>query len=173
MAEGNGGSAGTGRKTLIVADASTLIALHKIGLIYLLDLLYDEVLIPPAVFVEARSLSTLPSWLHVKPLEEDIPERIKRRRMGSGETEAICLALECDAILVTDDLKARRAAEVEGLPIIGTVGILTAAKSARLSETLKTHLNSYLRTGSRLSQQLYEETLLAVGEQPDLPSESR
>ena len=52
-----------------------------------------------------------------------------RASLGPGESEAISLALEAHAdLLIVDDRPARRLAQALGTPIIGTLGVLFAAK---------------------------------------------
>lgn len=48
-----------------------------------------------------------------------------RERLGQGEAEAVALARELGAeVLILDDATARRAAEAEGLTVVGLLGLL-------------------------------------------------
>lgn len=56
-----------------------------------------------------------------------LPEIVLRPSLGSGEREAIALALGLRVgTIVLDDLAALRVAHQAGLNVIGTVGIRTA-----------------------------------------------
>jgi predicted nucleic acid-binding protein len=84
--------------TLVVADASVLIALRQIGRLPLLEQLFDEVVIPPAVEREvAPGGPRLPGWIRLRTLLREPHERVAEASLGDGETEAISLALEAKA----------------------------------------------------------------------------
>jgi predicted nucleic acid-binding protein len=69
-------------------------------------------------------MRTPPTWLETTELADPDPTL----RLGAGEREAITLAGRYpDALLVTDDAKARRAATERGIAVIGTHGVLEAA----------------------------------------------
>jgi predicted nucleic acid-binding protein len=54
---------------------------------------------------------------------------VRRPRPGDGEWEALALAIQLRADwIILDDLPARRAAEANGLNVIGTLGTLLAGK---------------------------------------------
>jgi len=92
---------------VVVADASVLIALAQIGQLSLLERLYEEVVIPSAVQSEV----------------------VAHAALDAGEIESISLALETRAqCVILDDLPARRLAEGLGLAVVGTTGVLFAAK---------------------------------------------
>ena len=69
----------------VVADTSPLIALHQLGHLSLLQRIFGEIYVPPAV---ARELSPgmpeLPSWIVVRPLTQPIASEILPRLSGRG-----------------------------------------------------------------------------------------
>jgi uncharacterized protein len=80
---------------LVVADASVLIALGQIGQLPLLERLFGEVVIPPAVAREVvRGGPQLPGWVRTRTLLWQLDARVVEASLGDGETEAISLALE-------------------------------------------------------------------------------
>jgi predicted nucleic acid-binding protein len=88
-----------------------------------------------------------------------------RRRLGAGEREALALAIELRADwIILDDLPARRAAETNGLKVIGTLGTLLAGKRAGLLKSIRQELDALLRTSFFLTPQLYDEVRRAAGE---------
>jgi predicted nucleic acid-binding protein len=105
---------------VVVADASVLIALAQIGQLSLLQRLYAEVVIPPAVQSEvAPSVPTLPPWIHTHTLQLPLDSRVTHAALDAGETEAISLALETRAQwVILDDLQARRLAKDLGLAVV-------------------------------------------------------
>jgi hypothetical protein len=80
---------------VVVADASVLIAFAQIGQLPLLERLYAEVVIPPAVQSEiAPSVPTLPLWIRTQALQRPLDSRVAEAALDAGETQAISLALE-------------------------------------------------------------------------------
>lgn len=121
-----------------VVDAGPLIFLAKIQRLPLLYKSADELWIPDAVWDEVHSISD-ESTEAIAALEG---EKLQRRTVGSsaslsllsrlvdpGEAEVLALAQEAHADrVVLDDLDARRLARQLGLTMVGTIGILLAAK---------------------------------------------
>jgi predicted nucleic acid-binding protein len=119
---------------IVISDASPLRSLILIDQAERLRELSDRVLIPQAVARELRRARTpekVQVWMRTPPpwLETtEVPEPDPTLRLGAGEREAITLAGRyADALLVTDDAKARRAAIERGIAVIGTLGVLEAA----------------------------------------------
>ena len=116
-----------------VSDTSPVILLDKAGHLWVLEKLFKEVIIPPAVdkeWLRPGGYKT-PQWISVSKLSSDARHNADKlaKKMDRGEAEAIALfqTIKADAVLL-DDLKGRREAESMGLPVVGTIGILVAAK---------------------------------------------
>ena len=148
----------------IVANSSPLIALAKIEK---MNLLKYDIVIPKAVFDEI----TKPKKEHRKRLHKWGKDRIvevKDKRaieyleiiLGRGEAEAIVLAEEinADAVLI-DDLKARKIANLRGLKVIGTIGILLNAKEKGIIKKVKSLLDELIKKKIRISKELYNHAL--------------
>ena len=151
--------------TAVVADTSPLVALHQISLMRILPALFGVILIPPAVAQEAISVN-LESWIEIRPLQHEIPAAVIDADADLGETEAISLALEVHASqLIVDDLQARRLATSLGLSIIGTTGLLLAAKKTGLIPAVRGPLDELLALGFHLHPTLYRDTLIRAGEE--------
>jgi uncharacterized protein len=129
-----------------VSDAGPLIHLSWIDQLGLLEQLFEEVIVPPAVRDEvlASPAGTLgldriqrvfaEGWLQVgEPTE---PLRLTQSTAASldrGEAQALFLAEEIGAdLLITDDAPARAEAARRGLGVVGTVGVLTQARDRGL-----------------------------------------
>lgn len=150
----------------VVSNASPLIALAGIRRLDLLPALFESVLIPPAVAREIhRSIPLMPAWLQTRALGAGPPTVGLRRALGDGEREAIGLALEIQAeVVILDDLPARRIAEDKGLNVVGTLGVLLAAKRAGLIERIRPELDDLVKTSFYLTPELYDQLLAAAGE---------
>ena len=59
---------------------------------------------------------------------------------------------------------ARREAQVRGLPVIATIGILLLAKQRSHISTVKEVLDNLIANGTRISQRLYDDALTIAGE---------
>lgn len=118
---------------IVVSDTSPLTALMKIGRADLLQLLFAEVLIPPAVESELRrSHAALPDWLTVRT-PSFIPENVLDANLDPGETEALALALDANAeIVLMDERLGRAVARSLGLKPTGLLGCLALAKDEGL-----------------------------------------
>lgn len=108
---------------ITVADCSPLIGLNLLGRLELLQVIFDDILIPPAVLREAQSFA-LPSWIRIaSPPPPEIPDLPDE--LGPGEREAISLAIHLPARnILLDDGAARMAAKERGLAVIGVLGVL-------------------------------------------------
>jgi len=112
-----------------VSNSSPLIALEQIGQVDLLRDLFQEVLIPDSVAAESRLTVPPRPWIVLQPLRGGLHPGTLRPALGSGEREAISLALELEArTIIIDDDPARRIAGELGLNVVGTAGILLIAK---------------------------------------------
>src|SRR5262245_24640113 len=119
----------------VISNTSPLNYLALIDLQDILPALFGKVLIPEAVWRELGSpaapqpvkswLDTSPSWLDRRVVSQIPPEL---QHLGSGEREAIALALSGDASLVLlDERRGRRVARDLGLAVSGTLGVLDLA----------------------------------------------
>ncbi len=149
----------------VVSNSSPLIALQQIDRVDLLQALFDTLLVPPAVARETAPTVTLPSWITERPLMQSVGARILNSSLGLGESEAISLALEIGAQwIILDDRPARRLAQSLGLPVIGTLGVLLAAKRRGLLEALRPQLDGLIKFGFFIAPDLYEQILIDAGE---------
>jgi predicted nucleic acid-binding protein len=148
-----------------VSNSSPLIALLRIQRLDLVPAILESVLIPPAVAREIRpSIPDLPDWLRVRALSGAPSLLGSRGRLGDGEWEAIALASEVGAAaILIDDRPARRLAEMAGLSVIGTLGLLLEAKKVGLIRTIRPELDKLLETSFFLGEQLYDLCCIHLG----------
>ncbi len=151
----------------VVSDSGPLIAFERIQQLQLLPALFTRILIPPAVEKEVACLRKLPRWVLVQPLAQ--PPRLGRLglSLGAGEREAIGLSLEIAASrLLVDDKAARRLAKSLQLPVIGTLGLLLAAKRRGFLPTVRPCLEALQDASFYLTPDLYARILADAGEAP-------
>ncbi len=118
-----------------------------------------------AQLAEAVLISS--NWIEVCSVSnsQKVLDLFNTTKLDLGECAAITLAQELQAnLLLLDDLAARKEAQRLGLPIIGTVGILLSAKQLGLIPNIKQVLDSLIANNTRISPQLYQQTLTLAGE---------
>jgi predicted nucleic acid-binding protein len=157
---------------MIIANATPLIYLHRIGKIELLRQLFDQVSIPNEVARELRmghrGEPTIPdlAWIEVMPVQNQSTVDVLAQDLDRGEAEVLALALERSADrIIIDDALARTAAMLLHIPCIGTLGILITCKTRRLIPTVKEPLDAIMAAGLWIAPSLYEQVLHKIGEQ--------
>lgn len=156
----------------IVVNSGPLISLARIGLLDLLPKLFDEILVPDAVFQEVTQDQRLPGARAVKEADwlkfGEISDREAVIRLSfwldAGESEVLVLAREIGATAVIDERRGRNLAAALGIPQTGTIGILLAAKRAGAIPEITPLLNQLMASGVRLSPRLFEEARQLAGE---------
>jgi len=150
---------------LAVSNSSPLIAFERIGELDLLRAVFPGLVIPPAVADEIATTASVPSWIVVRPLQGRLDARTVVPGLGAGEREAISLAIETRATwLVLDDQAARQVARTIGLPVIGTLGILLAAKRRQLVPAIGPHVARLGAAGFFMQRELLERVLRLANE---------
>lgn len=158
---------------LIVTNTSPLLYLHLVGHLGVLQLLYEAIVIPPAVLAELEAgaranvivpdVATLP-WVEVKTVQTRalIPAVVD---LGPGEAEVIALGLEHPgSLLILDDQLARRMAALNHLTCTGTIGVLIKAKQAGHLEAVRPVVERLRASGQWLSDELVAMVLAQAGE---------
>lgn len=157
---------------IVVANAGPLIALIKIGQLTLLPRLFGSVFLPLAVYEElVRRGKGRPGceiadadWVQRREVEDETAIHLLKVQLDAGESEAIILAVQLGADLLMDEGRGRRQAEVLGLRITGTVGILIAAKRVGLVEAVTPLLDELRAKQVRVSQRLYKAAQILAEE---------
>jgi hypothetical protein len=85
--------------------------------------------------------------------------------IGPGEHEVISLGLELSAVRpILDERPARRLAASLGLAVIGTIGLLLAAKDRGLLAKIRPELDRLLTARFFMDQELYDRAITQAGE---------
>ena len=116
----------------VVSDTSPITTLLKVGAAGLLHEMFGNILVPRAVADELLAFhSSLPGFVEIRPVTAEDERLPGTEVLGRGEAEAIRLAKELNAeMLLTDDRKARVAAERLGIRCAGLVALAVRAKEA-------------------------------------------
>ena len=162
---------------IVISDTSVLTNLAAIQHLHLLPALYNQVIIPTAVYRELADIvppvpGTLEvqnaAWLAVKQVaDRSIVERLQTQvKLDPGESEAIALALELGAdLLLIDERRGRAEANRLGLKITGILGILVEAKHRNLVTAVQPLMDALIATSRfRVSANLYAQILGIVDE---------
>ena len=121
----------------VVVNATPLIALSLVNRLDLMHRLFEEVMVPPAVYKEITAKDAgqagVPAlrsaaWIKVVSLETSPTIEPLLLGLDIGELQVLLLSreLEPDWVLM-DERLGRRVAKAMGLPVKGTVGVLLAA----------------------------------------------
>jgi predicted nucleic acid-binding protein len=152
---------------IIVSNTSPINYLILIGHINLLPELFQQIIIPQAVYSELSDASapspvqtwiaTPPDWVKIQPVSQ--PSDAILDLLDPGEREAILLAQELNAdLLLLDDMKARRTATERGLAITGILGILDQAATMKLLD-LPAAVQNLQSTSFWASDSLFQKLL--------------
>jgi predicted nucleic acid-binding protein len=157
----------------IVVNSGPLISLARIGRLDLLPELFGEITVPAAVYQEVTRDESLPGagtlteagWLRVLEVSDRAMVDQLSFWLDRGESEVLTLARELGTAAAIDERRGRNIAVSLGIPQTGTVGILLAAKRARVIPSVKPLLDQLIASGVRLSVRLYEEALRIAEEE--------
>jgi predicted nucleic acid-binding protein len=170
---------------VVIADAGPLIALARLDALHLLAELYGQVWVPHTVWQEATVgglfadstrivAAQSAGTLRVVPdanldFESSDNSLAALTLLDAGERAAIVQALLLRAqgtpsLLVLDDAAARAAAQLQQLPLVGTIGILLRSKERGLIDKVAPLLDALQANAYFVSQQLVITALMLAGE---------
>ena len=155
---------------LVISDAGPIFSLAVISRLDILDSLFENVVIPKAVWDEITVLKSVPHYTYIESYFRNKVRNITGPNnlhfvMDYGESEALLLYKELDAnFLLIDDKKARDIAENLGIQCVGTLGVLSAAKSKELIPELKPIFEIFLAQKRYYSLNILNSVLRKHGE---------
>jgi predicted nucleic acid-binding protein len=153
---------------IVIADAGPLIALAKVNLLAVLAELFGNILIPDTVRRECliklgeesqriqQAIATGIIQIST-PAQTDLALALSRS-LGAGERDAIYLAMQSEnALLIMDDLLARKQAVKLGLAFIGTVRLLDIAEKQGIIADAGQVIDAISDTGYRISKAILQQ----------------
>jgi len=153
---------------MIIGDSSALVALAVMDRLSLLEEIFEEVFVPLAVYDEvcidnkAQSLK-LKKFLSDKVIKVELD--ISKMGLGQGELEAITLYQNMKAdFLLIDDRRAKSFAKLNGIEVIGSLGVMLLAKEKGLIDSLRDDFKKLLDSNLFISKTLINKILNEVGE---------
>lgn len=163
---------------IVISDTSAITNLAAIQQLKLLPQLYEQIIIPNAVYRElvdieppvpgSLEVQSVP-WIEVKKVSNtSFAERLQFEvRLDPGESEAIALALELQAdLLLIDERRGRAEANRLGIRITGLLGVLVEAKNNNSIVAVKPLMDTLITTSKfRISSVLYNQILSLVDEE--------
>ena len=122
---------------IVVSDTSPILNLATVEKLHLLQDLYSEIVVPPAVAKELQRNGIpfegpgfQPQWVRVVMAVNRNEVAVLREQLDPGEAEAIVVAGELAAeLLLVDEKRGRRIAIGRGLEVTGLLGVLAEAKA--------------------------------------------
>ncbi|WP_373518936.1 DUF3368 domain-containing protein [Pricia sp.] len=150
---------------LVIADAGPIFSLAILDKLEILDQLFDEIKIPNAVWNEITLIKTTEFYDTIEKYFQTKVNNIKGFNeltfvMDYGESESVILYKELNAdFLLIDDKKARDIAENLDVRCIGTLGILSSAKSKGIIKELRPLFKTLLDNNRYYSLKLINTVL--------------
>jgi predicted nucleic acid-binding protein len=142
----------------VIADASVLIIFDKIKRFDILQKIYQNIYTTTEISQEFNK--PLPEWIKVEPVKDQKYLKFIRTQVDIGEASAIALAAEKDgALLILDDLKARKLARRLGMSFTGTLGVINKAKELGIINKIKPLVEQLRETDFRVSENIVENLL--------------
>ncbi len=165
---------------IIISDTSIIINLARVEHLHLLPQLFQEVVIPKAVFQEvviegngqpgATEIAEA-DWIEVIACQNQSFIQTLLDEIDLGEAEAIGLALEQtdEALLLLDERRGRSVADRFLLTHIGILGILLEAKSEGYIATVQPIMDRLIQEARfYISDSLYQQVLVLAGEEKSI-----
>lgn len=158
----------------VICNATPLINFAAINRLEILQAIFDQIAVPPAVYNETTDLgfpgtqfvlqAIASGWLQVRLISTIVPTIPVE--LDDGEREAIALALEIDqGRILLDEREARQIAQKLGLQVMGTLGILLLAKNNQIVPQVKPILDNMINIVRYwVSAALYQQVLQLAGE---------
>lgn len=154
----------------VVVNSTPVIALAGIHALHILREMYQEVLIPEAVYLELTAKEDTVSeqlrsadWIHTTSIHNEQDKRMYRTKLHAGEVEVMILAQEISAdLVVLDDYAARKTAQYLGLTVTGTIGVIVKAAQKGIIQDAMPLIEALEESGFYISAELKEYVKRAV-----------
>lgn len=159
---------------IYVLNAFPLILLGKADLLRVVSPLAESWIIPDGVADEVKIKKPISAYIEgleysSKVTLKAVPQihpLVAAWDLGNGESAVLTLAMEhggnCKSIL--DDLQARKCANLLGVSLVGTLGLLVMAKRVGLIKAVRPEIEKLLGIGLRIDPVLLSNVYQKIGE---------
>lgn len=157
----------------VISNTTPLITLLGIGKFDILKAMYQQVIIPEAVYREVEKgkykafYTDLKQydWIKIIAVKNNVLVNHLKLVLDEGEAEVMALADELNAdLLLIDEKLARKYATLNQFKCTGSFGTLLKAKDLGLISEIKPLLENALQNGIRLSDKLIIRILTEANE---------
>ncbi len=162
----------------IIFNSSPLINLAKINSLNLIEELFGQIIIPPAVRIEVieqardkdESSADIKELIdnniiEIKEVKNQTLVRSFQTYLDFGESEVIALALEINAeLIVIDEMEARETADNLNLNKTGFLGIIIKAHNNDIIDSGIDLVDSAIEQGFYISDNLYDKLVQKLSE---------
>ena len=160
---------------IVVADAGPLIVFGRSGHLGLLRQVASEVVVSKAVFEECTVETHKPGAIALKNAAQDgiitVHENVSEKTLHAsadmldiGERSALALAMHLQCPVLMDERIGRSVAQINQIPVIGSLGMLVLAKQRGLIEKIAPVLGDWQTYGYFISSELKAQALELAGE---------
>ncbi len=159
----------------VIVNSTPIIVLCGIGKLDVLQDLYQEIIIPSAVYQEITAIEdsvcmqikNADSWIHVESIRDNSEKKMYKAKLHAGEVEVMILAQEQKAdLVIIDDNAAKKTAKYLGLTVTGTLGVLLKAKNKGIVQEVAPLLVEMKRNGFYVDSVIETFVLEQAGENP-------
>jgi len=160
----------------IVSNTGPIIGLAKIGLLFILNQLASEVVIPPMVQKELLGKiggeseqidKALNEFIHVRdfrPMEPATENATSDLDEGERQVIGLATSIGGNVLVLMDDRVGRQVAKGLNLPVSGVVGLLLFAKEKGVLEKIAPLLEELRAEGYWLSDEVVKVATKIAGE---------
>jgi predicted nucleic acid-binding protein len=156
---------------ITVSNTTPIISLSSIGKIEILKDLFQEIIIPQAVYNEIKAKHGYGykqvdlSFITVQTIQNIEREKFLLEQLDTGEVQAIVLAKEINADnTIIDENTGYIIAKESGLNVIRTLSILLKAKEVGIVTKVKPLLDEMISKGRWYSNHVYYSFLKKANE---------
>ncbi len=156
----------------VIVNSTPLIVLCWIGRLNLLKEMYEEIIIPFAVYKEVTAkddsvcmqIEAAGEWIHVEQIKDHSEKKMYKAKLHEGEVEVMILAQQQKAdLVIIDDNAAKKTAKYLGLTVTGTLGVLVKAKRLGIIEEVRPLLYEMRQNGFYISKEVAYMVLEQAG----------
>lgn len=154
-----------------VSNTTPIISLASVGKLDILKELFEEIIIPDAVYNEIKAKKSYgykeveADFIKVKHIKGKIYRDLLLNQIDLGEAETIILAKEINAnVIIIDDNIAYKIAANSGLNVVRTLSILLKAKEKGFIQEIKPLLDEMISKGRWYSKRVYRDFLKRINE---------